>query len=132
MPADRRVAKWIAIAETRAGRVRRGPGGRAEAAGGEGPPRPQALPRDRGSRRGQDLLFTGTQAIAALDSNLVRLGLAREAQSCSTTYRAGTAALAPYLGRGVPWLIRAHDLLRRHGEPFCDACPLADACPSAS
>ncbi len=89
------------------------------------------------------LLFTGTHALPALDSNglrvLVRLGLAAEAKSYSTTYRSGTAALAPHAELGCKWLMRAHDLLRAHGQslckhkaPVCAACSLADDCPSAS
>lgn len=88
------------------------------------------------------VLFTGTHPLPALESNglrvLVRLGLVEEAKSYAATYRAATAALAPYADRGCAWLMRAHDLLRRHGktvckqnEPRCDECPLAEECPSA-
>lgn len=89
------------------------------------------------------LLFTQTHAVPALDSNgmrvLIRLGYAVEAKSYSTTYRAATKVLAIHSDRGCPWLMRAHDLLRKHGQtlckqndPLCEECPLAGKCPSAS
>jgi endonuclease-3 len=89
------------------------------------------------------LLFTQTHPLPALESNgvrvLVRRGLAEEAKGYAATYRSAVAALAPYADEGCAWLMRAHDLLRAHGqalckhnEPLCEACPLAEACPSAS
>jgi endonuclease III len=88
------------------------------------------------------LLFTGTHALFALESNglrtLVRLGYAPEAKSYSVTYRAMRTALAPLEARGAKWLQRAHLLLQRHGQklckrsaPLCDRCPLSADCPSA-
>lgn len=89
------------------------------------------------------LLFTGTHALFALESNglraLVRLGFAREQKSYSSTYRALRAALAPLERRGCAWLQRAHLLLQRHGQelctrnhPRCDDCPLRARCPAAA
>lgn len=89
------------------------------------------------------LLFTKTHPLAAFDSNglrvLTRLGYAKEAKSYSSTYRDAIGAFAVHLERGCPWLIRAHELLRKHGQmlckhkgPLCDECPLAEECPSAS
>lgn len=88
------------------------------------------------------LLFTGTHALFALESNglrvLVRLGYAREQKSYASTYRAMRTALSPLETRGCGWLQRAHLLLHRHGQelckntaPRCDDCPLREACPSA-
>ena len=88
------------------------------------------------------LLFTGTHALFALESNglraLVRLGYAHEQKSYSATDRALRAALAPLERRGCAWLQRAHLLLHRHGQelckraaPRCDECPLAAECPAA-
>jgi endonuclease-3 len=85
------------------------------------------------------LLFAGTHAVLGLDSNgvrvLTRLGLVLEGKSYAATYRAVQAFAAPYLERGVEWLVRAHQLLRRHGQelcrrsrPLCDRCPLTDVC----
>lgn len=88
------------------------------------------------------LLFTRRHALPALESNglrvLVRLGYAREEKSYAQTYRSLQTALAPLAKRGVDFLIRMHHVLRRHGQelckntgPRCDACPLANECPSA-
>jgi endonuclease III len=88
------------------------------------------------------LLFTGTHALFALESNglraLVRLGYAREQKGYAATYRALRAALAPLERRGCAWLQRAHLLLQRHGQelckrnaPRCDDCPLQAECPAA-
>jgi len=142
MLREQRVAKLIDIAET----VRDEFGGDLESV--------LSLPAARARRAlrafpgigapGADkiLLFTGTLAVPALESNglrsLVRLGYAREGKNYTTTYRSGIEALTPHVGRGSAWLQRAFDLLRRHGqqlckntEPLCDACPLVAACPSA-
>lgn len=143
MQPDRRVAKLIAIAET----VQDSFGGDLDAALGLPLPKARrALQRFPGiGRPGADkiLLFTGTHAVPALESNglrvLVRLGYAREAKSYSTTYRAATEVLEPHVERGCAWLQRAHDLLRTHGQvvckhngPSCEECPLAGECPAAS
>lgn len=88
------------------------------------------------------LLFTGRHVVPALESNglrvLVRLGLAEEAKNYTATYRNAIAALEPFAERGGAWLVRAHQLLRSHGQalcknnaPLCDDCPLAERCPSA-
>lgn len=142
MMPDRRVEKLLSIANI----VQDDFGGDLESA--LALPLPQArraLKRFPGiADPGADriLLFTNTHARPALESNglrtLVRLGLAEEGKGYAATYRAGTAALAPFAERGCKWLQRAYVLLRAHGqapcknnEPMCDACPLADACPSA-
>lgn len=89
------------------------------------------------------LLFTGTHAVPVLESNglrvLIRLGYAREEKSYAASYRAAIAVLATHSERGCPWLKRAYDLLRQHGQvlcknndPLCDECPLAAKCPTAS
>lgn len=147
MHPDQRVRKLTAIAET----VERDFDGDLEAA------LELPLPKARAALKrfpgigdpGADkiLLFTKTHARPALESNglrvLVRLGLVAEAKSYSTTYRAATAVLAPLApsthARGCAWLVRAYELLRRHGQelcrntaPECDACPLAASCPSAT
>jgi endonuclease III len=88
------------------------------------------------------LLFTGAAPVPALESNglraLVRLGLAEEGASYAVTYRSGIAALGREAKRGAPWLARAFDLLRVHGQelckrskPLCGECPLESSCPSA-
>jgi endonuclease-3 len=85
------------------------------------------------------LLFGRSHPVLGLDSNgvrvLTRLGLIHEARSYAATYRAVQALVAPYQSMGLAWLIRAHQLLRQHGQelcrrtqPRCERCPLADAC----
>ena len=143
MMPERRVEKWIAIAEE----VRDEWGGQLESA----LKLPIARAR-RGLRRfpgigapGADkiLLFTGTHAVPALESAglraLVRSMGIEEAKSYSTTYRAAMSVLEPLASQGCAGWVRAFSLLRRHGQtlckdkgPACDECPLAETCPAAS
>jgi len=85
------------------------------------------------------LLFTHTFPVMALESNglraLVRLGYAPEQKNYSATYRAIRDVLQKELKEDCSWLIRAHQLLRRHGQelckrsrPLCRLCPLTDLC----
>lgn len=85
------------------------------------------------------LLFSGAKRTLAPDSNilrvLVRLGFGSEDPNYGRMYRAATMAVAPQLPDDFPWLVRAHQLLRRHGQeicrrsaPLCEACPLAGEC----
>jgi endonuclease-3 len=85
------------------------------------------------------LLLGRSHAVLGLDSNgvrvLTRLGLVDEGQSYAVTYRAVQAFAEPYLSLGLDWLIRAHQLLRQHGQelcrrtqPRCDRCPVTDRC----
>jgi endonuclease-3 len=85
------------------------------------------------------LLVARAALVLALDSNglrvLVRLGFADEAKNYATTYRLVRAAIEPQIRSDYPWLITAHQLLRRHGQelcrrskPSCNECPLASAC----
>jgi len=106
----------------------------------------RALQRFPGiGRPGADkiLLFTGKHTVPSLESNglrvLTRLGWVAEARNYSTTYNAAMKVLGEYVDRGAPWLVRAYQLLRKHGQetckdkaPHCDECALAEGCPSAS
>jgi endonuclease III len=85
------------------------------------------------------LLFSRARPLVALDSNgirvLLRLGYGREQMSYSTTYRSVREAVAPEIVPEIDWLIRAHTLLRRHGQeickrsaPLCESCPLQEDC----
>jgi len=85
------------------------------------------------------LLFGRVYPVLGLDSNgvrvLTRLGLLVEARSYSATYREVQRLGAPFAERGFDWLIRAHILLRQHGQelckrtrPRCDRCPLSGEC----
>ena len=69
------------------------------------------------------LLFGRSHPVLGLDSNgvrvLTRLGLVREAKSYAATYRAVQAFVEPYRPKGFEWLIRAHQLLRQHGQELC-------------
>jgi len=86
------------------------------------------------------LLFCRAFPILALDSNglrvLVRLGYGEEKPNYSITYRLVQEAIEDELIKEYPWLIKAHQLLRRHGQelckrskPRCEKCPLAGECP---
>ena len=85
------------------------------------------------------LLFNHSVATLAPDSNalrvLLRLGFGEESKSYSRTYRSVSDAVRPLLPDDFPWLVRAHQLLRLHGQetcrrsrPECQDCPLTDAC----
>jgi endonuclease III len=89
------------------------------------------------------LLFAGVHPALALESNglrvLLRLGYGEEKKSYATTYRLVQTAVAPELKKDCAWLMRAHLLLRRHGQelcrrsrPQCGECPLAADCPHAA
>jgi endonuclease-3 len=85
------------------------------------------------------LLFTKTYPILALESNglrvLLRLGFGQEHKNYSTSYRSVREAIKEETGNDCDFLIRAHQLLRRHGKeicrtnnPGCIACPVRVAC----
>lgn len=85
------------------------------------------------------LLFNHKLPVLALDSNglrvLVRLGFAPEKKNYSATYKGVQQALAPQLPAGCDALVRAHQLLRQHGQelckrskPMCARCPLRAQC----
>ena len=85
------------------------------------------------------LLFNRRHALLALESNglrvLVRLGYAPEHRNYSTMYKQMQRALDPQLPASCDALIRAHQLLRQHGQelckrttPLCGSCPLRANC----
>jgi len=85
------------------------------------------------------LLFTGTRAVLALESNglrvLLRLGYGREEKNYRAMYRGVQAAAAPETRPEAEWLIGQHLLLRTHGQetcrrgaPACEVCPLTRLC----
>jgi endonuclease-3 len=86
------------------------------------------------------LLFGHAYPILALDSNglrvLLRLGYGEETPNYSATYRSVQKAVETESIKQFPWLIKAHQLLRRHGQelcrrsrPSCPKCPLQSQCP---
>jgi endonuclease III len=86
------------------------------------------------------LLFGRAYPILALDSNamrvLIRLGYGNETPNYSATYRSVQQAIEPETVKEFPWLIKAHQLLRHHGQelcrrsrPHCLKCPLQSQCP---
>jgi endonuclease III len=86
------------------------------------------------------LLFGRAYPILALDSNgmrvLIRLGFGDETPNYSATYRSVQEAIEPETVKEFPWLIKAHQLLRHHGQelcrrsrPSCRQCPLRTQCP---
>ncbi len=85
------------------------------------------------------LLFNRSQPVLALDSNglrvLQRLGYGEERKSYAASYRSAQEALAGELPQDCDTLIRAHQLLRRHGKelcrrsrPMCPECPVQRDC----
>lgn len=85
------------------------------------------------------LLACGLAPALALDSNglrvLLRLGYGTEAKSYSTSYRSAQATASKELPEDCHARMRAHHLLRAHGQalckrsmPDCDACPLSRDC----
>jgi len=86
------------------------------------------------------LLFCRAFPILALESNglrvLVRLGYGVENPNYSMTYRMVQEAIEGELVKEFSWLIKAHQLLRQHGQelcrrskPSCEKCPLMTECP---
>ena len=85
------------------------------------------------------LLFTRSHPMLALESNglrvLCRVGFAEEHRNYSVTYRLAQDAVHGQLPRDYDSLIRAHQLLRQHGQelckrskPRCTECPVRDSC----
>jgi endonuclease III len=85
------------------------------------------------------LLFSRSHPVLALDSNgmraLQRIGYGEEAKSYSATYHSVQGAVQGELRPEYDWLIRAHQLLRRHGQqvcrrtqPLCQLCPVKAQC----
>ncbi|HEY1954858.1 MAG TPA: hypothetical protein VGH28_04585 [Polyangiaceae bacterium] len=85
------------------------------------------------------LLFTRVQAIAAVPSNATqvpaRIGIGKDLGSYAATYRSIERALDAALPKTFDARIRAHLLLKRHGQdvckrarPRCELCPIARDC----
>ncbi|MGH9462309.1 MAG: hypothetical protein ACRD1X_13900 [Vicinamibacteria bacterium] len=62
-------------------------------------------------------------------------GYGKESKSYSTSYRSVKEAVATEILPECDWLIRAHLLLKRHGQetcrrsaPDCEVCPIQDGC----
>jgi len=80
------------------------------------------------------LLFNHRHPILALESNglrvLVRLGHSPEHKNYATMYKSVQRVLAPQLPASCDALIRAHQLLRQHGQELCKrTTPLCGRCP---
>jgi endonuclease III len=89
------------------------------------------------------LMFAGKYPVLGLESNglraVLRIGFAQEQKSYSASYRAVQNALAGQLSKDCDSMVRAHQLLRKHGQelckrsrPLCDECPLRDSCAFAA
>jgi endonuclease-3 len=85
------------------------------------------------------LLFAGRHPALALESNglrvLVRLGFGEEKKSYEATYRLVRRDAEAEIRGECAWLMKAHQLLRRHGQqtcrrsgPRCGECPLEADC----
>lgn len=80
------------------------------------------------------LLFTKTSPLLALESNglrvLLRLGFGQERKNYSASYASVQEDLQDQIGDDCDFLIRAHQLLRRHGKELCRAHnPACEICP---
>ncbi|HZQ91824.1 MAG TPA: hypothetical protein VFA60_08545 [Terriglobales bacterium] len=82
----------------------------------------------------------GKLPVLALDSNglrvLLRLGFGQKTRNYAASYRSAQAAAMKELPATCAQLMRAHHLLRRHGQeicrrsrPDCEHCPVARLCP---
>ena len=89
------------------------------------------------------LLFANFDIRPALDSNglraMLRLGLSAEGASYGASYKAAVATLAEHGVKTRPWLIKAYEALRHHGQTLCKrstshcvACPLNKSCAHMS
>ena len=84
-------------------------------------------------------LFTGARPVLALESNAVRvlfrLGYGQPRRGYDALHRSVQGAAAAELPPDGPTLVRAHQLLRRHGQTVCrrtaPACPPARYAPDA-
>ncbi len=85
------------------------------------------------------LLFCRKLPVLALESNgmrvLLRLGYGKEETNYTASYRCIRKAVEREVISDFDWLIRAHLLLRHHGQqickrnlPHCDECPVSRAC----
>jgi len=85
------------------------------------------------------LLFSRTFPLLALDSNglraLRRIGYGKDEKNYSTCYRSIREDIKDEIKEDYDWLIKAHQLLRKHGqqlckrsEPFCKSCPFTKIC----
>jgi endonuclease-3 len=85
------------------------------------------------------LLLTRSYPLMALDSNglrvLCRVGFAEEEKNYSATYRSVQNVIQGQLPEDYDSLIRAHQVLRQHGQelckrskPRCSECPVRDSC----
>ena len=98
----------------------------------------QRFPSIGGPGAEKILMTSGHHAVLALESNglrvLLRLGFGEESKNYATSYRAARTALGP-LPAEPAWHVRAHALLRRHGQevckttrPACESCILRPDC----
>lgn len=112
---------------------------REEVAGGRGSKLLRRFPGIGEPGADKIQLLARVKRTLAPDSNalrvLVRLGYGEESGTYTHQYRSAAAAVAPELPDDFAWLIRAHQLLRRHGQelckrnaPRCSACPLTRSC----
>lgn len=88
------------------------------------------------------LLVSRRYPVLALESNglrvLLRLGFGQESKNYAASYRSVREALAAEISDDYDFLIKAHQLLRLHGQrlcrrsrPLCNACPLRFKCEYA-